>query len=54
MRLCEITASRPSENDAVTNGKVSINLMRTQAVAISAVLDIVTDLGQSPLLENAL
>jgi hypothetical protein len=39
---------------AVTNGKVSINLMRKQAVAISAVLDIVTDLGQSPLLEKPL
>jgi hypothetical protein len=46
--------SRRSESDAVTSGKVSINLMRTQAVAIPAVLGIVTDLGRSALLEKPL
>ena len=43
----EIPSIRPSENDAVTSGKVATNCMKKQPVAISAVLSICTDLGPS-------
>jgi hypothetical protein len=39
---------------AVTSGKVSINLMRKQAVASPAVLGIVAGLGRSALLGKPL
>jgi hypothetical protein len=39
---------------AVTSGKVSINLMRKQSVAIPAGLGIITDVGRSALLEKPL
>ena len=45
---------RPSESEAVTSGKVATHRMEKQSVAISAVLGIFTDLGQSELLEKPL
>jgi hypothetical protein len=44
----------PSENDAVTSGKVTTNHAKKQSVTISAVLGIFTDLGPSELLEKPL
>ena len=49
-----LAASRPSESEAVTSGKVVTHRMEKQSVAISAVLGIFTDLGQFELLEKPL
>jgi hypothetical protein len=45
---------RPSENEAVTSGKVATNRMKKHSVVISAVLGLFTDLGPSELLEKPL
>jgi hypothetical protein len=45
---------RPSENEAVTSGKVATNRMKKQSGAISAMLGIFADLGPPELLEKPL
>jgi hypothetical protein len=46
--------NRPSENEAVTSGKVATNCMEKQRLVISTVFDVFADLRQSMLREKPL